>query len=282
MIELPCSTEVFKQMPKGIFIKHLNNSNSLEKNSIDEIGSIVWINKISPETMTISQGKIVTEIAVVEIFLNRQVISQKLLNILNKEIDQYTVFITRYEEWGKIWCSNNHSGNHSESKCKVNTYYQTNWLPYDELELKVEGDDLDQVYENFLIQISGKPIPVENGNPQKDPVKKTEEPVELEEDKLLEEVKELEAVIKKLETQINHEKQFKRQLNLVIDLTNAKEELLKIKEPLINQMKIVQTDQMKLIQNNIEMIQSFFPYVFVNMIEDDGNQFYDTSTDFRI
>ena len=269
MIELPCSTEVFKQMPKGIFVKHLNNSNILEKNFMDEIGSIVWINKLSPETMTINQGKIVTEIAVVEIFFNRQVISQNLLEILNKEIDQYTVFITRYEEWGQIWCSNNQSSNHSESKYKVNTYYQTNWLPYDELELKVEGDDLDQVYENFLIQISGKPIPVENGSPEKDPVKKTEKPIELEEDEQLEEVEELEVAIKKLETQINHEKQFKRQLKLMIDLTNAKEELLKIKEPQINQMDMI--------QNNIEMIQSFFPHVFVNMIEDDGNQFYDNS-----
>lgn len=42
-------------------------------------------------------------------------------------------------------------------------------------------------------------------------------------------------------------------------------------------MEIVQTDQMDMIQNNIKMIQSFFPHVFVNMIEDDGNQFYDTS-----
>ena len=274
MIELPGSTKVFKQIPKENFIKHINDSNRLENKFMKEIGGIVLINKLSPETMTISQGKHVTEIAVVEIFLTRQVINQNLIEILNREINQTTVFIIRYEDWGQIWCSNNEFSNDRSAKYQVNTYYRTNWLPYDELELKVAGDDLDQVYENFLMQITGKPIKVENGNPQEGPGKKAAEPAALEEEETLEKVEELEAAIKKLETQINYEKQFKQKLKLVVDLINAKEELQKIKA---SHMEIVQTDQKELLRNNIEMIQSFFPHVIVNMIEDDKNEFDDTS-----
>jgi len=277
MIDLPGSTEVFEQMPKGLFVKHLNNADRLEKNFMDEIISIVLINKLSPERMTICPGEIVTAIAVVEIFLNRQVISQNLLEIVNKEIDQTTVFIARYEGWGQIWCAINQSGNILEAESKV--YYQTSWLPYDELELKVAGDDLDQVYENFLIQISEKSILAKNGSSPKDPVKKTAKPAEFEEEQLdevekTEKVVQLEATIKVLQTQINHEKQFKRQVKLVLDLKNAKAALLKIKAPPISQIELIQNDN--------EMNQSFFPHVFVNMTEDDETEFDDSLTDFRI
>ena len=264
MIELPRSTNVYQQMPKEIFFKYLNDSRTLKKMFIDEIESIIWMNKLSPETITISQGKIITEIAVVEIVLKRQAISQNLLEIISKEIDQYTIFITRNEEWGQIWCCNNEFNNNTEAYLKVNTYYQTNWLLYDDLVLKVEGQNLDQVYENFLMQITGKPIQVENGNRQTDNVEKAEE---------LEELEELEVVIKKLETQIDHEKQFKRQLNLVIDLKNAKEELKKIKTPRMTLTEIFQTKKMDMPQNNIENIRSFFPNVFLNMKDGTGSQF---------
>jgi len=281
MIDLPGSTRVFKQMPKENFIKYLDDANSLEMKFMEEIGSIVLINKLSPETMTISQGKIVAAIAVVEIFLKRQVISQNLIEMLDKEIDPITAFIIRYEDWGQIWCSDNKSSHNESAESTVNTYYQTSWLPYDELELKAEGDDLDQVYENFLMQITGKSIRLENGNPQKKPVKKTAEPIEFEEEEDLDEVVELEAVIKNLETQINHEKQFKRQVDLMVDLINAKEQLQKIKEPHLAHREIDQKDQRALLQNNIEMIQSFFPHVFVNMTEDDDNEFSDTTADLK-
>lgn len=251
---------------------------------MDEIESIVLINKLSPETMTINQGNIITEIAVVEIFLKRQVISQNLIEMLNREIDQTAVFIIRYEDWGQIWCFVNRSGNSQAAKCKANIYYQTNWLPYDELKLKTQGDNLDQVYENFLMQITGKPIKLENGNPPKEPLEKAVEPAALEEEKEdvdLDEVVKLQAAIKNLETQIHLEKQFKRQLDLVVELINAKEELQKIIAPHLVPAEIVQTDQMALLQNNIEMIQSIFPHVFVNMIENDGDEFADTTSGLK-
>lgn len=277
MIKLPGSTQMFKQMPKENFIKYLNDSPSLEMKFMREIDSIVWINQLSPETMTINPGEIVTEIAVVEIFLKRQVISQNLIEIVNREIDLSTVFIIRYEDWGQIWCSNNESSRNRFAEYQINPYYQTSWLPYDELELNAVGEDLDQVYENFLMQITGKPIKIEKGTLQNDTlpnetVAKTAEPVELQE------AEDLEAVIKNLEIQIHHEPQFKQKLTLMVDLINAKKELQKINAPhIMTHMEIVQTDQSELLQSNIEMIQSFFPHVFVNMMADNGNETISTN-----
>ena len=108
------------------------------------------------------------------------------------------------------------------------------------MELKAAGADLDQVYENFLLQITGKLIKVKNASPQKEPVIKTAKPAAIKE---FDEVSALKAVIKNLEIQIKNEKQFKRQLNLMVDLTKAKKQLQKIKAPPPAPGTIVQTDQ---------------------------------------
>ena len=126
MIKLPRSTRVFKQMPTKNFIKHLNDSNRLKMKFMEEISSIVLVNTLSPETMSISPGQIVTAIAVVEISLKRQGISQNLLEILDREINPATVLIIRYEDWGQIWCSNTVSDHDRSADCSDKTYYQTN------------------------------------------------------------------------------------------------------------------------------------------------------------
>ena len=47
---------------------------------------------------------------------------------------------------------------------KVNGYYCTEWLREDELPLKLEGLNLDSVYENFVRQIAGDKLKTETAD----------------------------------------------------------------------------------------------------------------------
>lgn len=38
---------------------------------------------------------------------------------------------------------------------KVNKYYHTEWMPEHELNLKIEGLNMDAVWENLIIQVGG-------------------------------------------------------------------------------------------------------------------------------
>lgn len=265
MIDLLSSTNVYRQMPKELFFKYLNCANTLKKKFTDDIESIIWVNRLSPDTLSVWPGKVLSEIAVVEIVLKRQAISQDLIEIINRETNQYTVFVIRYEEWGQIWCGNNESGNHPTDKLRFDTYYQTNWQPYTELNLRVEGSDLDHIYESILIQVAGKAITIKNGSITRDTVPKNQNEYT--------EIKNKEEAIKKLQTQIDHEKIFSKQLKLMGELKKAKEELKKLRTSPLSQNETRQLTERLEPEPNIETIRSFFPNVFMNMKDGAGNRF---------
>nr|WP_320026433.1 DUF4391 domain-containing protein [uncultured Acetobacterium sp.] len=267
MIDLLSSTNVYRQMPKELFYKYLNCADTLKKKFTDDIESIIWVNRLSPDTLSVWPGKVLSEIAVVEIVLKRQAISQDLIEIINRETNQYTVFVIRYEEWGQIWCGNNESDNHSADKLRFDTYYQTNWQSYSDLELKVEGWDLDHIYESILMQVAGKAIAIENGSISRETVTKKQKQDEHDD------IKNKEAAIKKLQTQIDHEKMFSKQLKLMGELKKAKEELKKISASPLTPNENQQPAERQAPANNIENIRAFFPNVFINMKDGAGNRF---------
>ncbi|MBC3889001.1 DUF4391 family protein [Acetobacterium paludosum] len=249
MINLPNSTKVCKQMPKEMFYKYLNFSESLKKLFIGEIEGIIWMNQISLETMIISPGEAVTEIAVYEISLNRQEINPNLLKILNREIDQHAIFIVRYEEWGKILCC----GKETENDFKVDTCFQTSWMLHEDLILEIQGFDLDQVYENFLMQITGEKIPIENEAKAKVSHEKEEK------------LKKMAAAIRKIEAQMNSETLFVRQLKLMNDLKIAKEEIQVYRISKQVPVESFQPETMDLTLNTIETIHLILPNVVMKL-----------------
>jgi hypothetical protein len=269
MIDLPETTNVYKRMPKELFYKYLNDDCISKKTFIDEIGSIIWINTLSSETTTTPKGKHVTEIAIVEIVLNRQAISPNILEIVNREIDQYAVFFVRYEEWVQIWCCDHHSIDSQTGMFNCQNYYQTNWMIADDLTLKINGGDLDQVYENIFMQIAGKPLPAKVDRNQK----QTDELiVKIEQSEKNEQLEKLKATIKKLESQMEKEIQFGKQVKLATDLKNAKDEIQKIKRSLSTHIEIQQPEIVAVQEETSETVRSIFPNVYMKMQDSTGNR----------
>lgn len=270
MIDLPETTNVYKRMPKELFYKYLNDDCISKKTFIDEIRSIVWINTLSAETTTTLKGKYVTEIAIVEIVLNRQAISSNILEIVNREIDQYTVFIVRYEEWGQLWCCDHQLINPQTGLFNCQNYYQTNWMSVEDLTLKIDGGNLDQVYENFFMQIAGKPFPARINRNQK----QTDERIEKVE--LLgktEQLEKLEATIKNLEIQMGKERQFGKQVKLATDIKNLQDEIKKIKRTMSTHVEIHQSEIVAAQEEAPATVRSFFPNVYMKMQDVTGNRF---------
>lgn len=183
------------------------------KISIKEIDSIIWKNKISNETVNISKGKNVTEIEVFEINLKEQDISQNVIEFIDREIPYHIVFVLKHKDMGQICISYKEEKKNKEGKFKVDSFYKTEWQKFDELELNIEGLDLDKVYENFLVQIADGKLNTDGSTEIKDAVEKNKEREKLEE------------YIKKLENKVKNEKQFNRQVTLMGELRKAKKQL---------------------------------------------------------
>lgn len=210
MLDFPASTLFNRRIPKKKFYEKLSVNNILERQFAKEIDAIYWRNKLSPETLNISSGTDVAEIEIFEITLKAQGISKNIIETIDREIPYHLVFILRYQDLGQIWISFKEESKNREGKYKVDSYYQTGWMKYNDLSLKIEGLNLNRIYENFILQISGGKLQLEYGSDIKEAISKVKEQ------------EKLEAYIVNLETKIRNEKQFNQQVKLMAELRKAK------------------------------------------------------------
>lgn len=216
MIGLPKTTEFNKRIPKQKFYENINVTPALRRIFIDQIKVIYWRNKIAPSTMNLEAGQNVTEIEVFEVKLNSAPLDVSVLRQMDKEIPYHIVFLLEYEGKYQAWTAYKEKAGSGSNAFRVDSYYHTDWLPENELTLKIDGLNMDAVYENYVRQIAGDALRAAAG----------EEPETLKEaverDK---QIQQLQKQIDILQTKVRREKQLNRQMELNAELKKLKKEL---------------------------------------------------------
>lgn len=211
MLGFPQTTEFNKRIPKQKFYENLDVTPALKRVFVEQIRLIHWRNKLAATTMNIAQGNIVEEIEVIEIKLTEPQLNEAVLKQIDKEIPYHILFILSYEGKVQAWVGYKEATEGGNKAFKVNKYYHTNWIPQDELTLKIEGLNMDSVWENFIIQVGG--VEVEQG-------KSLAEQIEVD-DRKAQLIKDIE----KLEKQARSEKQPNKKFQLAQKINKLKKEI---------------------------------------------------------
>ena len=187
MLGLPKTTEVNKPLTKkAIYAKfQMNNS---EKEKIDaDISRITIVNEISEARTNKKSGEEVKSFFVLNVALKRKNFSESTIIKLSKLIPQNILMVLSFEE---------------ESKLAVNhvKLIQSEWLPKNELTIQLKGLDLDQVWENVIVQIGD--IQINEGNTLEEQIQQNEK------------CEKIKREIDKLEKQARSEKQPKKKFEL--------------------------------------------------------------------
>lgn len=214
MLGLPKTTEFNKRIPKQKFYENLEISPVLKKIFVNQVKTIYWRNKIATTTLNLAAGKYVTEIEVFEVKLLEQTLDERILRQIDKEIPYYILFLLEYQGKYQAWIGYKEASSSGTAAFKVNKYYHTEWMEEDELPVKLEGLDVDSVYENFVKQIAGDKLQtVVEGEALKDTVAREEEKEALRKQ------------IANLQVKIKKEKQLNIQMKLNKELKNLLNEL---------------------------------------------------------
>ena len=211
MIGLPESTYFGKLVPKTKFYDKLSIDRKLERSFIDQIASIRWVHKLSADTLNVEQGGIVREVEVFHIKLKTTEIDLNILRQMDRQLHYHLIFILEYEEQYQLW-----TGYKEESvntAFKVGNYYHTDWVTEETFSLRIDGLNMDTIYENLVRQIAGGELAKENNESLKETVERQQARGKLEKD------------IEKLRARVRKEKQFNRQVELNAKLKKAIEEL---------------------------------------------------------
>lgn len=214
MLGLPKTTEFNKRIPKQKFYENLEISPALKKVFVDQVKTIYWRNKIATTTLNLAPGTNVTEIEVFEVKLNDQMLDEGMLCQMDREIPYHILFLLEYQRKYQAWIGYKEATASGNAAFKVNKYYHTEWMDEEDLPVKLEGLDIDSVYENFVKQIAGDKLQAaEEGESLKDTVAREEEKEALRKQ------------IANLQKKIKREKQLNKQMQLNSELKKLKKKL---------------------------------------------------------
>lgn len=214
MIGLPKTTEFNKRIPKQKFYENMDISPALKKIFVEQVKIIYWKNKIAASTTNLAAGTDVTELEVFEVRLSSPVLDDSLLGQIDKKIPYHILFLLEYQGKYQAWIGYKEAAASGNKAFKVNGYYHTEWLAEDELSLKLEGLNVDAVYENFVRQIAGDKLKTETaGESLKESVARDEQKQALQKQ------------IATLQAKIRKEKQLNKQMQMNIELKKFKKDL---------------------------------------------------------
>lgn len=195
MLGLPQNTEMNKQLPKkAIYTKFQMNTAAKEKIDHD-ISKLTIVNEISPSRVQVSEGESVKAFYVLLVSLKHKEFDEKNIITISKIIPQNMVMVLECEQEARL------AVYHTK-------LMMTQWQKAEDITVTLKGLDLDQIWENIIVQIGE--INVDVGNT-------LEEQIALDEQK-----EKLQKEIAKLEKQAGAEKQPKKKFELVQKINRLK------------------------------------------------------------
>lgn len=213
MLGLPKTTEFNKRIPKQKFYEHINVTPALRRIFVEQIKVVYWRNKIAPSTINLEDGNDVTEIEVFEVKLNCIPLDASVLRQIDKEIPYHIIFLLEYEGKYQAWTAYKEKAGSGSNAFKVDIYYHTDWRLEDELGLKLDGLNMDAVYENYVRQIAGDVLHTGVAESLKESVERSKQ------------IQLLQKQIVTLQKKIRKEKQLNRQIELNAELKCLRKEL---------------------------------------------------------
>lgn len=216
MLGLPQSTEFNKRIPKQKFYEHITVSPALKKSFVDQIRMIYWRNKVAATTVNLAPGTIVDEVEVFEIKLNSASLDEAVLRQIDREISYHIIFLLEYEGKLQAWTAYKEKTPTANAGFKVGKYYHTEWMTEAELPIRIDGLNLDAVYENFVRQIAGDALKADSGESLKASVERDEKK------------KQLEKQIAVLENKMRKERQLNRQIEMNATIKELRNELSEV------------------------------------------------------
>ena len=205
MIEFPVSTTIHKRLPKEAFYKRLTLSAALKDKFVTDVERIVIENSLSNRSLNLTSSSEIEEILMLSIALKNQEFDGKVVEAIARQNDHNLLFLLSCEGSQQLALFHN-------------KLYRTPWMSADNIELKLNGLSLDEIWNSFIEQIALYEEKAENAD-----TLSIDERLALQE-----QITKLEKLIKKTEAAAWKEQQPKKKFELYTKLKEYKRKLVQL------------------------------------------------------
>ncbi len=178
MYNLPSTTLVNRVIPKKVFVDQLGANTRMKDHFTNDIEKIEWLAKLAPSTLNVAAGKEVQEITVFQVPLKEKNCSKDLFTFIDSMMPRHTLFILCKEEEASLLLNYKEAltgTGRSEKAFRITRTYQTAWIKQSLLTLRIEGLNMDALYETLVRQVAGCQITTQSFDLKSDITQSTEQ-----------------------------------------------------------------------------------------------------------
>lgn len=213
MLEFPKSTVFGRRFPKQKFYENLDVSAEVKRFFVEQVKLILWVNKLSPETMNIAPGQMVQEIEVFRLMLQGQELSDQVLALMDRQIPYHILFLLEQPDGSvRLHVTYKEASQSGSNAFQLRQSYHTDWMKPEDLSLNLTALDMDALYESIVRQIAGDAITAPESENLKEAVEQTQQ-----REKLEKQIAQLKAKMKK-EKQLGRQMELRREIIRLEDL----------------------------------------------------------------
>src|SRR5574344_2333408 len=155
ILQFPETTLFGKLVPKTAFYRHLDVNSKMKQRFVDDVSSITWLYKLSPSTLNVQDGTNVHEIVAFYVVLKVKDCPNDVFLFIDKNMPRHVVFLLQCEDEYRLLLNYKERLDHSAGTFRIVKTFLSEWMNGDRLNLPIEGQSMDKVYEAFAGYVSG-------------------------------------------------------------------------------------------------------------------------------
>lgn len=155
LLQYPQSTIVNRVIPKTMFYRFMEVNPRMKTRFVNDVVNITWLYKLSAATLNVTDRDDMKEIEVFVVNLKQPDCPTDLFSFIDTNMPHHIVFILVHENNAMLHINYKDWADNTHTKFRITQAFTSPWVPLADLSLKVEGQSLPRIYDNFVAQISG-------------------------------------------------------------------------------------------------------------------------------
>lgn len=228
ILNYPQSCIVNRVVPKNMFYKFMEINPRMKTRFVNDVVSITWLYKLSAQSLNVTSSDNMLEIEVFVAQLKGPDCPPDLFSFIDCNMPHHIVFILTYEdnamllinykEWARSEETPPHRGGGRERVFKITQTFTSPWVKTKDIQLPVQGQSLNRIYDNFVASVSG--IGEHKAGAMAEIVE------------LKQRIAKMESELNALQVKVRKEKQFNIQMEMNKQVKAKRKELAALKEQL--------------------------------------------------
>lgn len=141
-------------VPKTMFYRFMEVNPRMKTRFVNDIVSINWLYVLAADNLHVTDTPEMQEIDVFVATLKQPDCPPDLFTFIDANMPHHIVFILMYEGSAMLLINYKDWADTSHTKFRITQSFTSPWVPVADLSLKIEGQSLPRVYDNFVAQVS--------------------------------------------------------------------------------------------------------------------------------